>query len=547
MILLATLLAFGLHGAEDDAALFRDVSREAGLDFRYSNGMSGSFYLPEIMGGGVALFDCDQDADLDVFLPQGGSLTERSSRPAGKLLRNRLETGTLSFEDQSAAGGMTDDAYGMGVLSADLDGDGRVDLYVLNLGRNRFWHNLGDCRFEDRTEASGLGDESWSISAVPFDYDRDGDLDLYVVNYLDFALHRHRICPSEAAAEDYCGPLTYPGQADRLYRNDGGGRFSEITEEAGVLAPTSRGMAATAADFNGDGLLDLYVANDQMPNHLWINQGDGTFADDALFAGVALNERGQVEASMGLEAADFDGDGDEDLFISNLRAETSTLYLGEGDGLFVDATSSSGLNSLSFPYTGFGTVALDADGDGCLYLAVVNGAIKALEENEGSAYPLHQPNQLFRCVALGEPRFEEASKRLPETEREAVSRGLAVGDIDNDGRPDLLLVNSAAPARLLLNQRPEVPWIGVSLVARNAAPDGLGSRVGLLGADGRIARWLRARSDGSYASSSDPRLLFASPGSAVRVRVVWTSGRTEDFDVRPGRYQTLTEGEGATR
>ncbi len=549
MPLVLSLAVLALQPAGPQPA-FDDAAEAAGLVFTYENGMSGELYLPEIIGGGAALLDCDADGDLDVFLAQGGSLTREPSRgaPAGVLYQNQwANEEKLAFRDVTSQSGLAGRSFGMGAMAADLDGDGLTDLYVLSLGANRFFRNEGDCRFSDQTERSGLGDQSWSIAASPLDYDRDGDLDVYVVNYLDFTLYRHRTCESESAARDYCGPLTFPGQTDRLYRNEGDGRFEEVTREAGVLAPDSRGMAATAADFDGDGLLDLFVANDQMANHLWLNQGNGTFTDGALLGGVALNERGQVEASMGVEAADFDQDGDEDLFISNLTGETSTLYLGDGSGLFTDSTATSGIASASFPYAGFGTVALDYDGDGCLDLAVANGAIKAVESQARAEdpYPLRQPNQLFRCVRDtegGALRFEDVSGRLPRALSESVSRGLAVGDLDNDGDPDLVLVESEAPTRLLLNRASRGPWVGATLRSSQSAPQGLGSRVSVAGE----RTWRRARVDGSYASSNDPRVLLrlGSATDEVTLRVQWTSGRVEDFQVPAERYAELVEGAG---
>jgi enediyne biosynthesis protein E4 len=569
-----SILLAGAAAAGTAQPPFVDVAREVGIDFQYFNGMSGERYLPEIMGGGAAFFDYDGDGDLDLYLTQGQMLGPAKSvdqaRPApdpgvlsGRLYRNELvPTGVLRFRDVTDESRLRAEGYGMGVATGDFDNDGHVDLYLLNLGRNELWRNRGDGTFEDWTDRSGTGDPSWSIGASPIDYDRDGRLDLYVVNYLDFRYFRHRQCPSEMGQPDYCGPLSFPGQGDRLYRNLGGGRFADVTESAGVHFPDDRGMGVVAADFDGDGWLDLYVANDQMANRLLINARDGTFRDEALLAGVAFNRHGQPEASMGVDAADFDADGDEDLFVGNLRGETNTLYLNLGDGVFEDATPRYALAEPSFPYTVFGAAWLDFDRDGWLDLATVHGEIKALEAllRERDPFPLHQPNQMFRSVPddAGRRTFvdvtEWAGSELAHSE---VSRGLALGDIDNDGDLDLLVVNSSGPARLLLNRAADgQAWAGAALQARESAPLGLGSRV-ILELAGLPPHARRARVDGSYASAHDPRVLFglsalaeaagASPGSQpehVPVRVEWTSGRVERFQLAVGRYSTLVEGTG---
>ncbi|MCB1056886.1 MAG: VCBS repeat-containing protein, partial [Acidobacteria bacterium] len=400
--------------------VFTDVSQVVGLDFRHVNGRVGSLHFAEMMGSGAAMADFDGDGDLDLYLVQGGRLPG-VTRPlldpvtypepfTDRLYRNRLEEGHgLRFDDATTATGLTASGYGMGVAAADYDNDGDVDLYLTNYGANQLLRNRGDGSFEDVTVVSGTGDLRWSVPAVFFDFDRDGWLDLYVGNYVELSPGNEKECFSDTGARDYCGPASYPPETDRLFHNRGDGSFEDVTGAAGLLTAYGPALGAVAADFNGDGWLDLYVANDGVPNQLWINQHDGTFRDEALLGGAGVNASGLAEASMGATAADFDGDGDEDLFLTHLTRETNTLYTNDGSGTFEDASLRSGLGAPSIEATGFGTGFLDYDNDGRLDLLVVNGAVKILDSlaGRGDPYPLHQRNQLFHN--LGGGRFEDVS------------------------------------------------------------------------------------------------------------------------------------------
>ena len=563
MLLGAVWLAVStpLSGAE---TVFRDVAEEVGLDFHYFNGMSGELYFPEMTGGGGALLDYDGDGDLDVFFVQGHMLGDASveeavipprhePRDAPRLYRNDSAPGAdgsrrFSFTDVTAATGIRGKGYGMGVTAGDYDGDGRIDLYVTNFGRNQLLRNRGDGTFQDVIEEAGAEDARWSVPAVFFDYDRDGRLDLFVGNYVDFRIATHKQCASASGARDYCGPSAYPPAPDRLFRNLGDGTFETTTESAGIAEPFGPALGATAADFDGDGLVDLYVANDGAANSLWRNRGDGTFVDDALMAGAAVNEEGQPEASMGVVAGDVDVDGDPDLFMTHLERETNTLYLNDGTGIFQDRSQESGLGLPSWKETGFGVALFDFDNDGIRDLFVANGAVTLIEEqvSQGAIYPLAQTNKLFR--GLGGGRFEEienAGEALAERE---VSRGVATGDVDGDGDSDLVVVNNAGPAQLLLNRvGQEEPWIGFRLVTGDPPRDALGTEVELV-RGGAPSLWATVRTDGSYASASDPRVLFGlGSGADVReVRVRWPDGKKERFSSPPaGMYTTLRKGEGS--
>ncbi len=538
------LLAAALTSAARDP-LFRDASAESGLDFVHVNGMAGDFHLVENMGSGCALLDFDNDGDLDLYLVQGRPLDRTVSGPEGdRLYRNDLGPGGVRF--RPAAAPPPTSGYGMGVATGDFDDDGRVDLYVTAWGANRLLRNRGDGTFQDVTASSGTQDLGWSVPAVFFDFDRDGRLDLYVGNYVEYALDGARPCTSVTGARDYCNPAAYPAQPDRLFRNRGGGAFEDVTRRAGLDQAFGRALGVVAADFDDNGWPDLYVANDGTPNQLWLNQGDGTFREEGLLSGSAVNELGLSEASMGLEAADFDADGDLDLFVSHLTGETNTLYRNEGAAAFLDVSQRAGLGTPSQWATGFGTAALDYDNDGWLDLLVVNGAVRTLEKlaRLRDPYPFHQPNQLFRN--LGQGRFQEVSSEAgPALSLSEVSRGAACGDVDNDGDTDLVVANNNGPARLLLNQAGQsASWLGLRLLTGKR--DALGARVRLERSGGR--RLLRrVHSDGSYAAAGDPRVLFGlgEDRRAGPVRVEWPDGSLEEWTGLPaGRYTTLRQGEG---
>ncbi len=559
-----------------DHWIFSEESAASGLDFVHVNGMSGEYYFSEHVGPGIALFDYDNDGDLDLYAVQGGRLGEPSpNNPASndvfrdRLFRNELTNHAdgsreLRWTDVTADSGLDARGYGMGVATGDIDNDGWVDLYLTNFGRNQLWRNRGDGTFEDLSRESGTDDPDWSVPAVFCDFDRDGWLDLFVANYVDFTLATHKLCRQPSGAPEYCGPLSYEPVADRLFRNRGGegapGRFDDISDSAGLRSARGGALGATVGDFDGDGWLDLYVANDGVPNLMWINQGTSAdplaFRERAFVAGSAVNALGQAEASMGVSAADFDRDGDEDLFMTHLNRETHTLYRNDGSGHFDDASKQSGIDMATWDATGFGTAWLDLDNDGWLDLLTVNGAVKTIPEQvaAGDLHPLRQPNQLFRNLgpdAGGRIRLQEITERAgPGFDAVEVSRGAAIGDLDNDGDTDVVVANNAGPLRLLINRvGQDQSWIGLRLVDTDGRRDMLGAWVGVLLEDGDEL-WRRVATAGSYASASDPRLLFGLGGSLSeqpinRVTVHWPDGSVEIWDgdsFTPERYTTLRQG-----
>ncbi len=533
-------------------AAFVDVTAQTGLDFTHANGAAGELLLPEVIGAGGALFDFDNDGDLDLFAIQSGPLGGRGSaadvrpRVHHRLYRNdRSPDGRVPvrFTDVTERGGITAAGYGMGAATGDIDNDGWVDLYVTNLGSNQLFRNNGNGTFTDITAKSGTDDPRWSTSATFFDYDRDGWLDLFVANYVNFSPSMKRGCFSAGSARDYCNPAVYAPTPDTLFHNNRDGTFSDVTQRSGVGVPSGRGLGVLASDFNGDGFTDLYVANDGDANQLWINErGSGVFRDEALLTGVAVNRMGQPQGSMGIDAGDVDRDGDEDLFVTNLDNEGNTLYVNVGDGLFEDRTTEFGLFKLGF--TGFGTRFIDYDNDGWLDVVVVNGAVRHLSQQvqKGDPYPLKQRSQLFRNDRGR--RFEDVSSVAGSAFAQLhVARGAATGDLDNDGDTDVVMFNNSGPARVLLNDvGHRRHWLGVRAIDSRYRRDAVQARVSIVGQRG-VAR--SVRTDGSYCVANDPRVLFGlgNDSAAQTVRVQWAGGQVEEFrNLAVDRYWTLESG-----
>ena len=552
---------------------FVDRASEAGLDFVHVNGMSGKLYMPEVLAPGVALFDFDNDGDLDVYLVQGSQLSalasgpsDEGSRLSDRLYRNDLTVGpggtrTLRFTDVTAASGIETPGYGMGVAAGDFNNDGWVDLYLTKFNAsNQLLRNNGNGTFTDVSKASGTDQRSWSVSASFVDIDRDGWLDLFVGNYLRYTLEGSTSCFGQSGAPNYCTPDSYSPLPDRLYRNRGDGTFVDISVSAQVAREFGPALGVATADFDNDGWMDIYVTNDGKENQLWRNRHDGTFENVALLSGVALPVTGKAEASMGVDAGDVDDDGDEDLVMTELTSEGSNLYLNDGTGVFTDVSARSMIGPASLPFTGFGTAWFDFDNDSRLDLLALNGTVQIIESlrQARDTFPMHQRKQLLRNV--GNVRFEDVTARAGAAfSMSEVGRGAAFGDVDNDGDVDVLVGNNNGPTRLLINHATDGHhWLGLRLIGLPTVVPGAGKAAGtgqrdMLGARAEILRkgrpslWRRARSDGSYASANDPRILVGLGDSAdpVSVRVTWPDGKVESWsDLPVDRFETLQEGRG---
>jgi hypothetical protein len=522
--------------------VFTDVAAAAGLDFVHTNGATGRWRIFEIVTSGGAFLDHDGDGDLDVFLTQGNDYDAPDPGVTSRLYRN--DGGSFTDVTEGAGAGLA--AYTMGASAADYDGDGDVDLYVTAVGPDALLRNDGSGVFSDVTAAAGLGDPGLGTSAVWFDYDRDGDLDLYVARYLEGyeAVERcHRAISDEP---DYCAPLAYAPVSHLLYRNRGDGTFEDASAPAGITAARGYGLAVISSDFDGDGWLDLYVACDQSPALLWINRRDGTFVERGMAAGAALSGNGEPIAGMGVVAEDFDSDLDLDLLVTNLIEERS-LFLRNDDGLFLDVSTSWGEPGWLSARTGFGVVAFDQDHDARLDLFIGNGAVIRASDPPVPERPYDQPNSFVRQSADG--RFRDATAEVGGAAMQpGLSRGVAVGDYDEDGDMDVLVCRTNSAPQLLRNEQSgKGHWLLVETVGPRGRGPVLNAVVTVEAGGRRQVREVRAQQ--SYLTTSDVRLHFGLGRAALaeRVSVRWPDGRRESWNgIAADRKLVLRYGEGSS-
>jgi enediyne biosynthesis protein E4 len=582
LILAAIAVASGVTGglrlpAQSDplpeAIRFTDVTRASGLKFRHFKGGNGGHYYPEQFGGGAAFFDYDSDGRLDVFFVQGAPMPGYSgSRPSGNVLYKNNGNGT--FSDVTLQAGLRDGRYGLGVVAADYDNDGDTDVFVTNLDGNALFRNDGRGRFTDVTELAGVRAPAMSTGAAFLDYNKDGWLDLFVVRYTDYSFESDARCidptsvakpvtvaqrrtdplpPDTTVRFAYCGPPAYKGTSSRLYRNNKDGTFTDVSGPSGIVNGIARGLGVAVADFDQDGHPDIFVASDMSPNLLFMNAGNGTFREQALTAGVAVGALGKAYAGMGVDAADYDNDGDADLFITNYENEPSSLYRNEGDGTFTDASASSGIGRYSLLLMKWGCRFVDLDLDGHLDLLVLNGHVNDYLEapSPKSGFALGrvslregytQRAQIYRNNgAYG--TFADASWTAgPYFLEKHVGRGAAFGDVDNDGDWDVVAVNNDEEAALLRNDTSrQNRWVRLELHGKGCNRDAIGARVRLK--SGAVTQTRYVSSGGSYLSDHDRRLLFGVPGASgpVTAEIQWPCGATETLSVNPGTSSTIEE------
>jgi hypothetical protein len=534
--------------AQPEGARFEDVTAAAGISFRHVNGATGQKYILETLGSGVCVFDYDGDGREDIYFVQSGRLPGYT--PQGPL-RAALyhHSGGGRFEDvteKSGVGGP--DRYGFGCVAGDVDGDGDRDLYVTYYGSNVLYRNNGDGTFSDVTDRAGVGNPSWGTGASLADADADGDLDLYVANYVVFDENNNLYCgENRPGYRTVCHPRNFDPQPDVFYRNRGDGTFDDATAAAGILDTTGKGLGVVWGDYDGDGDQDLYVANDDTPNFLWRNRGNGTFDEVGGLAGVALSEDGIPQAGMGTDMADYDNDGRLDIFVTNLSEETNELYHNDGNGLFSDRTFVSGLGAPSLLDLGFGTFFLDVDHDGDLDLFVANGHIIDNIALYSDTITFEQRTGLYRN--LGDGRFDRLV--YPDSAplgRRYVGRGAVPFDYDDDGDLDIVMAQNDRPAVLLRRAgAPPQHWVTIALAGAPPNRDAIGALVTVQAGGARQVRY--ARTGSSYLSQGDRRLHFGLGSSAAIEKVVvrWPGrpGFTEEFaSVPTDRFVTLEQGKG---
>jgi len=526
--------------AGPSTAAFTEVSAEVGIDFVHNTGAFGQKWLPETMGSGCAWPDVDGDGDPDLLILSGRDFEGHPTggRQTSALYRN--DGGR--FTDITRAAGLADPIYGMGVTCGDYDRDGDVDLYVTALGPNRLYRNDG-ARFVDVAAVLGVADAGFGSSASWLDHDRDGDLDLFTLNYVTWTPETDIFCSLDGTNKSYCTPEAYTGAVSRLYRNDGG-RFTDVTEAAGVLDATGKALGLVCVDLDGDGWEDVFVAQDTQPNLLWRNRGDGTFEEEGMIAGVAFDESGRARGAMGVDAADYDGSGLPSLTIGNFSNEMLALYHNEGAGFFIDAAPTSSVGRESLLTLAFGAFFVDYDLDGRPDIFVANGHVENEIQKVQTRVAYAQPAHLF--PNLGGGRFEDVAPGVPALAEPIVGRGSACADFDGDGDPDFAVVTSGGRFRLLRNDGADGErGVRVSLVGdAGSNPHGFGARCRLtVGGDTQTA-WMRAAH--SYASQSESALTFGLGGAprADALEVRWPSGRVTRLEgVEAGARLVLRESE----
>lgn len=518
----------------------------SGITWSHVNGRSPAYYLPETTGAGCAFFDFDNDGWMDIYLVNSGRCDFYDPDPP---LRNALYRNNRdgTFTDVTGKAGVAAGGYGMGVAAADYDGDGWIDLYVTQYGRSILYHNNGDGTFTDVTEHAGVAAPGWSSSAAWFDYDNDGRLDLLVCRFVEFDKSMNKFCGDEQTGERYyCYPRVYPPAPSRLFHNNGDGTFTDVSLDSGIGLLPGKAWGVVATDINNDGLMDLFVANDTVPNFLFANRGNGKFEEIGLTAGVAYSPDGRARSGMGVDAADYDEDGWQDLFVDNVSLEMYSLYHNNHDETFDDVAGPQGIDEATRLLSGWGVRFVDYDNDGDPDLFIANGHPDDKIQDHSANVQYREPLLLFHN---DHGRFRDVSAGAgPVFTKRFAARGLATGDFDNDGAVDVLVgINGGAPLLLHNRAAQNRHWLGIHLVGKRSNPAAIGARIEWRAGD--LKRRRLKTGGGSYIASHDPREVLGI-GQRTRIdelTIHWPppSGRVETFtDLPIDRYMKIVEGSG---
>ena len=530
---------------------FTDVTRAVGIDFEHASSATSSKYLLETMGGGVALFDYDNDGRLDVFFTNGakiddpmppGAAPDKSDRKFWNRLYRQNADGTFAdVTERAGLTGMPQNRYGMGVAVGDYDNDGFADLYVTNYGGNTLYRNNGDGTFRDVTTSAGVGASGWSASAGFFDFDNDGKLDLFVTRYVDWTFQNNGYCGEKRPGyRAYCHPDNYDGTTNVLYHNNGDGTFTDVSSKAGIADARGKGLGVAFADYDNDGFMDVYVANDSVQSFLYHNNGHGTFSEVGLLVGVGFNEDGKTFAGMGVDFADYDNDGRPDLVVTDLSNERYRLFRQNGDGSFQDATHSSGVGAATLLFSGWSTRFFDYDNDGWKDFFVAQGHVMDTIEKTAPNLRYLQPPLLLR---------NEAGRFVRVVPGEVfqgawAGRGAAFGDLDNDGDVDVVVSNVGQKALVLRNDGGNRQhWLGIRTVGTTSNREGIGCRVKVVSASG-LTQYFTVNTAAGYLSASDKQLRvgLGGAGSAALVEIRWPSGVVQKLEnVASGQTVVATE------